>query len=642
MHRQAGIAEKLNSKPALKITINYIIVGVLWILFSDELVTAIFLDQDFLKQVQTIKGWFFVIVTGTFLYLFLKIQFDQIRSVNESLASKNTFINQIYNGINCLIFVWDEQGKIVDCNQYFSELLGYAREEIIGQNWRFIVAEEQREFVYLNVVNNLRDRGTLDNSRNLVVTKSGRVLDVLWNDRMLGNDDNQNPLTISFGIDVTKEREMELERNTWLFYDKLTQSGNAVKLEMDCNDLIQVKKPFTLILADISKLSQVNNQFGIHTGDMLIQYVHNALEKYFKSSSIYRWHSGSFVILSLETQQDEIEKVLKQIEGDSQSRVFIDGKEVEVKLKFGMTQYPWDGLEFEGLINFAAYANLYVKRRGTDTYSFFNEQMRIEMNEELEAEMKIRTVLDMNFLEIYMQPLYHVESGEIRAAETLLRSYTQSFYYESIIDFIKIAERTGLIVDVDFWVIENVFKWINEEDIHGKVEICINLSAQSLASVRLLPFVMEALLKHNIDPRQITFELTEHSVVQDYVHTNLLIDELKRIGFSIALDDFGSEYSSLKYLSKLKFDSIKIDKAFIDGIAFSKVDRGIVQGIVELSKGIDLVVIAEGVEDETQFNILKELGCHYIQGYYIGRPEPTAEFLKRICLTDLSQEQTII
>ncbi len=630
MDRQMIISKKLNSKPALKIAINYIIVGVIWILFSDELVTAVFLDKGILKEAQTIKGWFFVLVTGLFLYLFLKIQFDQIRLVNESLSSKNIFNNQIYNGINCIIFVWDEQGKIVDCNQYFSDLLGYSKAEIIGQNWQFIVAEEQREFVYFNVINSLREKGTVDNSRNLVVTKAGKILDILWNDRILDYENSQDQLTISFGIDVTKEREMELERNTWLFYDKLTHSGNAVKLEMDCNDLIKEKKPFTLILADISKLSQVNNQFGIHTGDLLVQYTQSFLEKYFELGSIYRWHSGSFVILSMETEPNAVEKILNQIEVDSRSRIFLDGKEVDVKLKFGMTQYPKDGLKFEGLINFAAYANLYVKRMGTNTYSFFNEQIRIEMNEELEAEMKIRTVLDMNFLEIYMQPLYHVKSGEIRAAEALLRSYTPSFYYESIIDFIKIAERTGLIVDVDFWVIENVFKWIDKEDIHGKLKIGINLSAQSLTSIRLLPFVTEVLHKYKINPRHITFELTEHSVVQDYVNTNQMINELKLVGFSIALDDFGSEYSSLKYLSKLKFDSIKIDKDFIDGIVFSKVDRGIVQGIVELSKSIDLIVIAEGVEDEAQFNILKELGCHYIQGYYIGKPEPTAELLKKI------------
>lgn len=630
MHRQKGISKKLNSKPALKITAGYIAVGILWILFSDELVTAIFLDKEYLKQVQTIKGWFFVVVTGTFLYLFLRIQFSNIRQVNESLASKNAFINQIYNGINCVIFVWQQDGTIVDCNQYFTDLLGYTREEAIGQNWNFVLDKEQRDAVYLRVKHRLSEKENQENTRSLVSTKSGEVRDILWNNRILEDGEGSDNLIISFGIDVTKEREMELERNIWLFHDKLTQSGNAVKLEMDCKAYIQSQKHFTMIIADIAKLSQINNQFGIHTGDMLIQHVHSTLAKYFDLDRIYRWHSGSFVILFPETEEEKITTVLDQINLLNGSRVFLDGKEVDVKLRFGMAKYPKDGVNFDGLINFATYANLYVKKNDVETYAFFNEEMRIAMNEELEAEMKIRTVIDMNFLELYMQPLYHIESGEIRAAETLLRSYTPSFYYESIIDFIKVAERTGLIVDVDFWVIENVFKWIDEKALHGLIKIGINLSAQSLASVRLMPFVTETLLKYNIDPIQITFELTEHSVVQDYIHTNRLINELKSIGFSIALDDFGSEYSSLKYLSKLKFDSIKIDKAFIDGIATSNIDRGIVQGIVELSKNIDLVVIAEGVEDEIQFNILKDLGCHYIQGYYIGRPEPTEELLKKI------------
>ncbi len=625
-----SLFEKLNNHPAFKITLGYICVGTLWILFSDELVSILFADPNTLNQVQTIKGGLFVLVTGLFLYFFIKIQFDQIRKAHLELASKNTFINQIYNGINCVIFVWNDRGEIVDCNQYFLELLGYTREEAIGQNWKFIIEEENREDVYNQVYETIKTVGIINNSKNLVLTKSGEVLEILWNDRIFDHDENQHKLIISFGIDVTKEREMEVERNNWLFYDKLTLSGNAVKLELDCNELIKKKDPFSMILADISKLNQVNNQFGIHTGDLLIQYVYRVLAQYFGEENIYRWHSGSFVVMYPETSKTILSEIFNRIKKAHKRKIFIEGKEIELKIRFGITQFPAEGNSFEGLVNFASYANLYAKRHGMETYSFFNEQIGMEFKEELEAEMRIRTVLDMNFLEIYMQPIQHLNSGEIRGAEALLRSYTPSFYYESIIDFIKIAERTGMIVDVDFWVIENVFRWIDDKNLHNRLEVGINLSAQTLTSVRLKAFLDEVIPKYKINPRQITLELTEHSVVEDYIQTNQLIDELKAIGFGIALDDFGSEYSSLKYLSKLRFDYIKIDKAFIDNIVTSKVDRGIVQGIIDLSKTIGLVIIAEGVEDEAQYNILKQMSCDHIQGYYLGKPEPANEIIKKI------------
>lgn len=658
-------APALKYNHALKIALSYALVGFLWILFSDQLVELIFQDSGQLNRVQTYKGWFFVAVTGTFLYVFLMMQFKAINETNKTLNVKNEeltvtteeliamedelqsrlkqldqyagelkgrneFINQIYNGINGIIMVWHLDGRIIETNRFFNELVSYEEDEIVGKTWSELFLDPEGQVTFNLTVKQLVDTGEINNYENDVVTKSGTHRRILWNDRLLKSDAAKEAIVISFGVDITDSVEKDMEINRLLYFDKTTQAPNAVKLELDCRHLIQKETPFTLILADIQQLGKINNQFGIKTGDRLIGRVYSYLLEIFNEDQVYKWHDGSFIILTPIIKREIIRGQMGALLTHFSGRMVIDGKELVSGLHIGLTQYPVNGTSFEQLIHYASYASTSAKNNNQIKYKFFSDQMLEELSQSIEAETKLAEALANDTLEIYLQPLFNIKREKIDSAEVLLRSLSENFYFESILDFIKIAERTGQIVDVDFWVIRKVFALCVANESIGALDVGVNLSAQTFTSMRFIPFLKQVLSEYPIQPRKIIFELTEHTVVEDYAAAGNIIEALKSMGFSIALDDFGSEYSSLKYISKLDFDCIKIDKAFIDDLVESMADREIVESIIRLGDSLKVNVVAEGVETYEQFQMLKNLGCTYAQGYLIAKPLTVSSMLERL------------
>ena len=659
------IRQSLKYNQALKITLNYLVIGFLWILFSDSLAEFLFKEPDVLRKVQTIKGWLFVVVTGTFLFVLLYYQFRQINGSHKNLIQKNDeltasteeliamedelqkrvvmldrytnelknrndFIGQIYNGINCIIMVWRKDGRIIEANKYFTDVLGYAAPEVINQKWSDLILPKEDQGTFNEVIHRLEALGEVNNSENVIITKSGDKLNFLWNDRLVNLEDGEEPMVISFGIDVTQSVEKDLEIKRLLYLDKLTKAPNAAKLELDCRDLIQQGKPFTLALANIQQLGKINNQFGIKTGDHVILKVYETIKQIFDASQAYKWHDGSFIILINEINKESIRKKMDALITHFAKRLIIDGKEMVTGLNIGLTQFPNNGESFEKLMHYASYASFYAKSNTSKKYAFFSDQMLDELNQNIEAEIKLAEAIAGNKLELYLQPLHHVKDNQITSAEILLRSHSEDFYFDSIIDFIKIAERSGQIVDVDLWVIRNAFELCTNNATIGALDIGINLSAQTFTSMRFIPFLQTMKQLYQINPSQIVFELTEHSVVDDFDRAKEVIKALKSMGFSVSLDYFGSEYSSLKYISKLVFDCMKIDKSFIDELIESVVDREIVEGIIRLSHRIGVDVVAEGVETLEQFHLLKEMGCTYIQGYLISKPLSVSSLIERL------------
>jgi len=214
-----------------------------------------------------------------------------------------------------------------------------------------------------------------------------------------------------------------------------------------------------------------------------------------------------------------------------------------------------------------------------------------------------------------------MESGEIKGLEILLRWPNNSFNEGNIGNIIHFAEKTGQILSVDKWVVHNAFTAIESySSALGSTLISINISAQSFHSEEFYEHILYETKKHSIDPNYIELEITEYSIVQDVQRSKVMMDRLKKLGFKIALDDFGTKYSSLNYLSKLPFDTLKIDKSYIDHIIENSKDQIIVEHIINLTKALGMTTIAEGVEFEEQNKLLHKMGCCFGQGYYKSKP----------------------
>lgn len=620
---------------AFKIAAGYALVGFIWILFSDQVVEFLIKDVDMLKRAQTLKGSFFVGVTGIFLFLFLMVQFRAINETNRALSVKNEelnerngFIDQIYNGLNGIIMVWSLDGQIIETNRFFNELLGYTAEELIGASWKDLFLPPEDRGTFQLTVSALKKTGAINNYENDILTKSGQKRRILWNDRIMNSALQETPIVISFGVDISESVEKDLEINRLLYFDKLTGAPNAVQLELDCRAKIMRHAAFTMMLINIQQLSKINSRFGVGTGDKLVSYTYDYLKAFYKESQVYKWNDGTFLILTDEMNRDELKKQVELLLSRFSERQVIDGKEFITGLGIGLVHYPVNSVSFEDLIHYVSYASASAKSAGHHKYKFFTEQMLDELNQSIEAETKLKDALVNDTLELFLQPLYNLQQNKPDSVEVLLRCMAEDFYFESIQDFIKIAERTGQIVDVDFWVIRKVFELCATNPVIADLDVGINLSAQTFTSIRFIPFIESLLAAYPIQSRKIVFELTEHTVVDDFDAAGKIIKALKKLGFSIALDDFGSEYSSLKYISKLTFDTIKIDKTFVDELVESDADREIVEGIIRLGERLQVRVVAEGVETLEQMKLLREMGCHYVQGYLIAKPQRISSVLE--------------
>ena len=263
-----------------------------------------------------------------------------------------------------------------------------------------------------------------------------------------------------------------------------------------------------------------------------------------------------------------------------------------------------------------------AKQSGKNGYRFFDEGIKQEAEEKLRIELGIRECLEKNEFELFFQPLYNTIEGRITSIEALLRANSTVLSPYNILEIIQIAEETGQIVEIDKWVIKQACSAIQKinKSVNQPVHISINISAVHIMQQDFVDNIREIVEESGVCPEWIELEVTETSLMESFDLNKKKLEELKKIGVSIHLDDFGTGYSSLNYLTSLPIDRVKIDKSFVDAMRQSEKDSKIIKTIIKLAHNIGLQVVAEGVEDREQFDLLHSYNCELLQGYYISKP----------------------
>lgn len=295
--------------------------------------------------------------------------------------------------------------------------------------------------------------------------------------------------------------------------------------------------------------------------------------------------------------------------------------EFDYSLSIGITKFPMDGIDAFTLLKNSEMALNNAKNKGRDRYEFYKSELQKEFEFQTNVEIEIDKAISNDEFELNFQPIYELETDKLGSVEILLRLNNQNLGNISIGKIITIAEQSGQIINVDRWVIKTVFKMIKEH--FNKEKTCLfsmNLSAQSFNSKKFIKFIKEQIEVFKIDTGNVEFEITEYSFLNDTRKSVTMMNALKSMGFKIALDDFGTRYSSLNYLAKLPFDRLKIDKSYIDNILEHNNDQIIVEQIIELSNKLGLKTVAEGIELAKQKELLLTYGCDYGQGYYLSKP----------------------
>jgi diguanylate cyclase (GGDEF)-like protein/PAS domain S-box-containing protein len=429
--------------------------------------------------------------------------------------------------------------------------------------------------------------------------------------------------------DVTAVRQASKEIETLAKYDLLTGLPNRMLFKSDLGEALsrmnRREESFAVLLLDLDHFKHVNDTQGHPVGDALLQEVANRLAMMMRDiDTVARLGGDEFaIILSSIDQPQKAGLLADRISQEISKPYELSSGEVRIGVSIGIAYAPLDGDDSDTLIRHADLALYRAKNDGRGGYHFFEPSLDAASRRRHMLETDLRKALETNALELYFQPLVDPKTRDTRAFEALMRWNHPTLGLLGPSEFIMLAEEVGLIQSLGAWALKRACDEALNWPEH--IRVAVNLSAVQFASPALFLEVREALEKSGLRPDRLELEITESLLLDATDSVQAMLNALKALGVRIALDDFGIGYSSLSYLKKYKFDKIKVDRFFVEGIENSKESLAIIASMIRLGQELAIDLTIEGIETESQFQILSDLGCNEIQGYLISRPMPAAQ-----------------
>lgn len=409
--------------------------------------------------------------------------------------------------------------------------------------------------------------------------------------------------------------------------DILTSLGNRFAFEQDFKKLISLDVKFSAALIDINRFRIINEVLGFEIGDMVLVEISARLkEKISFKNKIYRLGTDQFLILNIEGV-DNFENMLKETLNTFNPPIIYNQKEISLNATCGYIINHIQDIETTpfALLKKLEITLLNAKKLKTNLLEYSSALDNIKNYFEMEKDLR-KALLEDEF-EIYYQPQCDMMTGKIYGAEALLRWNHPIKGMMNPMDFLPLAEELNLMKEIDQWVfkkVTNQYKTLS--NINSNLAISINLSADSMSSSQIVEIFEKYLLENDAKRMKMTFEITETSVMTDVEKSKEVISNLINRGSKIAIDDFGTGYCSMEYLIKYPSDYLKIDREFIKEIASSKAHKIMVLNMIQMGHNLGMKIVAEGVETQVELDLLKEMKCDVIQGYFYGKPMSFARF----------------
>lgn len=531
------------------------------------------------------------------------------------------------------VVITDRSGAIQYVNPAFTTTSGYSEDEALGRNPRFLKSGEMSQEDYADMWRILKRgeswAGEFHNRR-----KDGSLY---WEEAAISPvKDARGEITnfIAVKQDVTARREAEEKARFLAFHDALTELPNRLAARSKMIDIMQeadrVEVRVAILFIDVDNLKRINDSLGHSTGDRLLRLLAQRLRTIMRDGDLLSRVSGDEFLLVVPNLRDSemVDGIADRIRDSLATPLEIDGLELSTTVSIGAAIYPDDGRNFDELCRRADLAMYSAKREGRDGFRFYCNSMEADGHNYLDVVNGLRKALERQEFVLHYQPQVHLETGEVRAVEALLRWQRPGHGLTLPGEFIKIAEDSGLIGPIGNWVIQQVCHQAAEWLSKGLLElrVAFNLSALQLRRGGIEQTIANALSRSGLAPRLLELELTESALVHDNVAVADYLRKLKAIGIEIALDDFGTGYSNFTYLRHFDLDRLKIDQSFVRNVnPKKKGDVAIVKSIVQLARNFGLETIAEGVETEEALSIVRRAGCDYAQGFLLARPMPASE-----------------
>jgi diguanylate cyclase (GGDEF)-like protein/PAS domain S-box-containing protein len=539
-------------------------------------------------------------------------------------------------------------------NPSLCQIVGYEREEVLGRNPRFVIDDgtHQPEMHALGLL--LREQR--DGAVVLRINRKDRTS--IWVEisvSPMNDDTGQRSHNIWVVKDVSERKRQEEELIRSAHHDALTGLANRTLFHDRIAQAIAAAhrhgRQVGVLFIDLDNFKLVNDSMGHPIGDRLLRETARRLEACLREGdTASRLGGDEFVLLMTDMEhEDDIVNIAERVLAAVAQPFHVSGDgEIFVGASIGASIYPRDGEDGPTLLKHADIAMYRAKEQGRNNFQVFTEEMQARITHRLSIETKLRRALERNEFTLHYQPQVDLVSGRIVSAEALIRWQHPEMGLVSPAMFVPLAEETGLIVPIGEWVLDaactQTKAWLNAG--FNNISIGVNLSARQFRQKNLLQIIEQSLRVNQLNSLHLELELTESMVMQDPEVTIRILNQLKQLGIRLSLDDFGTGYSSLSYLRRFPIDVLKVDQSFIRDVTTNADDACITSSIISLAHGLQLSVIAEGVETREQLRYLKQQKCDVMQGYYFSRPLPADQFFalmqadKRLSASDLGAGST--
>ena len=472
--------------------------------------------------------------------------------------------------------------------------------------------------------------------------------DVVWVEDFASPLLNGNNMVESYQgviLDITNRKKAEAELIYNAYHDVLTGLVNRAYLVERLNQILSRRHPFSeqplfsLLFMDLDRFKIINDSLGHRIGDqLLIEAAHRLQNNLFPTSTLARFGGDEFVILvEGEDPRRDAVQLADQILLDFQSPFLLDGKTLFTTISLGLVIDNGEYTEPDEVLRDADIAMYRAKARGRACYEVFSKPLLDQVINRHQIEALLRDALKRNEFNLYYQPIVALKDGRVVGFEALIRWITPQHGLIQPSEFISLAEETGLIHQIDRWVMHEACRQVQQWYQYGlssfPFTVSVNLSGSLLQQGNVVQMIREILAETGISPQSLKIELTESVFLETSPSVNQQIQNIRDLGIQLQIDDFGTGYSSLSYLQRFPITAIKIDRSFISRIDAQYSGTEIVQAIITLAKELGLEIIAEGIETVSQLHWLKEAGCDYGQGYLLYRPmdaESTEKLLRNI------------
>lgn len=435
--------------------------------------------------------------------------------------------------------------------------------------------------------------------------------------------------------DITERYKAEAKINYLAYHDDLTTLPNRryfhTVLKEELLKAKQTNGKLAIYLLDLDRFKIINDTLGHEKGDILLHEVSDRLTEYLPDNAeLFRMGGDEFTIILTDVQYNwEATSIAKGIVQLFKEPFIIENYEFHISTSIGISFYPHDGHDIDALFSKADTAMYRAKEQGKNNYSVYHSNMEQRLLDKLTFETELRNAIDKNELVLYYQPQVDLATKKIVGAEALLRWNHPTLGLILPEDIIPLVEEMGMSGELGEWVLQTACHQVKEWQTKGIPlnRVAVNLSPQDFLKNGLVERVEQVLQQKKLNPKCLELEITE-SMTMDVNHTIDILESLNQLGVQIAIDDFGKGYSSLNYLKNFQIQHLKIDRSFVNDILNNPDDVKIISAIISLAHGLNLGVIAEGVETKEQADVMNNLHCDQVQGYFYSKPLPPDEFEK--------------